>query len=201
MAYPLPLGRSSRRRCQRHSRPKALTLAIFYSISNCQPGLRGISFGNFLIKQVADELKSDYPALKQFSTLSPVPGFRRWLDGLDTSVLERALGSDIGTMIEAMGTDDLAIARGCLVEVADEHAIEPTVLRLLQRLCAYLVRYIPISENVRPLEVGCLSIGRVAERRIARAFIEFTQKYFKERSHIGAHGITRRGVSCRLTFS
>lgn len=44
------------------------------------------------------------------------------------------------------------------------------------------VRYIPISENVRPLEVGCLSVGRVAERRIARAFIEFTQKYFKERS-------------------
>lgn len=44
------------------------------------------------------------------------------------------------------------------------------------------VRYVPISENVRPLEVGCLSIGRVAERRVARAFIEFTQKYFKEQS-------------------
>src|SRR5882762_4289100 len=53
--------------------------AIFYSISNCQDGLRGISFGNFLIKQVVDELKAEFPQLKRFSTLSPVPGFRRWL--------------------------------------------------------------------------------------------------------------------------
>jgi malonyl-CoA decarboxylase len=53
--------------------------AIFYSISNCQDGLRGISFGNFLIKQVVAELKSELPSLTQFSTLSPVPGFRRWL--------------------------------------------------------------------------------------------------------------------------
>src|SRR5712664_3085277 len=53
--------------------------AIFYSISNCQDGLRGISFGNFLIKQVVEELKAEFPQLKRFSTLSPVPGFRRWL--------------------------------------------------------------------------------------------------------------------------
>src|SRR3984885_2625541 len=53
--------------------------AIFYSISNCQDGLRGISFGNFLIKQVVEELKGELPHLAQFSTLSPVPGFRRWL--------------------------------------------------------------------------------------------------------------------------
>jgi malonyl-CoA decarboxylase len=55
--------------------------AIFYSISNCQEGLRGISFGNFLIKQVVEELKDELPQLEQFATLSPVPGFRRWLDG------------------------------------------------------------------------------------------------------------------------
>src|ERR1700687_842601 len=53
--------------------------AIFYSISNCQDGLRGISFGNFLIKQVVEELKNELQHLKRFSTLSPVPGFRRWL--------------------------------------------------------------------------------------------------------------------------
>src|ERR1700720_2649645 len=53
--------------------------AIFYSISNCQDGLRGISFGNLLIKQVVEELKAEFPQLKRFSTLSPVPGFRRWL--------------------------------------------------------------------------------------------------------------------------
>jgi malonyl-CoA decarboxylase len=53
--------------------------AIFYSISNCQDGLRGVSFGNFLIKQVVEDLQAEFPQLKQFSTLSPAPGFRRWL--------------------------------------------------------------------------------------------------------------------------
>jgi malonyl-CoA decarboxylase len=53
--------------------------AIFYSISNCQEGLRGVSFGNFLIKQVVEELKAELPRLKQFATLSPVPGFATWL--------------------------------------------------------------------------------------------------------------------------
>ncbi len=54
--------------------------AIFYSISNCQEGLRGVSFGNFLIKQVVEELKLELPRMEQFATLSPVPGFRRWLE-------------------------------------------------------------------------------------------------------------------------
>ena len=58
----------------------APTTAIFYSISNCQEGLRGISFGNFLIKQVVEELAKELPSLKTFSTLSPVPQFARWLD-------------------------------------------------------------------------------------------------------------------------
>ncbi|QEQ98148.1 malonyl-CoA decarboxylase [Neptunomonas concharum] len=53
--------------------------AIFYSISNAQKGLAGISFGNFLIKRVVKELQHDFPQLTQFSTLSPIPGFLRWL--------------------------------------------------------------------------------------------------------------------------
>ena len=53
--------------------------AVFYSISNCQAGLAGISFGNFLIKRVAQELKQEFPDLKRFVTLSPVPGLMRWL--------------------------------------------------------------------------------------------------------------------------
>jgi malonyl-CoA decarboxylase len=57
----------------------AATTAVFYSISNCQEGLRGISFGNFLIKQVAEDLKRELPGLDVFVTLSPVPGFARWL--------------------------------------------------------------------------------------------------------------------------
>jgi len=59
--------------------PRDADSAIFYSISNCQEGLRGVSFGNFLIKQVVEELKAELPSLKRFATLSPVPGFARWL--------------------------------------------------------------------------------------------------------------------------
>jgi malonyl-CoA decarboxylase len=59
--------------------PARADTAVFYSINNCQTGLRGISFGNFLIKQVAFELKAEFPNLKRFATLSPVPRFADWL--------------------------------------------------------------------------------------------------------------------------
>jgi malonyl-CoA decarboxylase len=59
--------------------PQRATTAVFYSISNCQRGLRGISFGNFLIKQVAEDLQRELRSLNTFVTLSPLPGFCRWL--------------------------------------------------------------------------------------------------------------------------
>ncbi|ANT59522.1 decarboxylase [Salipiger sp. CCB-MM3] len=59
--------------------------AVFYSISNCQPGLAGISFGNSLIKQVASDLSSALPGLKTFVTLSPIPGLVAWLDEQGTA--------------------------------------------------------------------------------------------------------------------
>ncbi|MBN2644417.1 MAG: malonyl-CoA decarboxylase [Desulfuromonadaceae bacterium] len=68
--------------------PGKADTAIFYSISNAQAGLKGISFGPFLIKKVVDSLRQNLPNLKTFSTLSPIPGFRRWLELLladDTS--------------------------------------------------------------------------------------------------------------------
>ncbi len=80
---------------------KTPTTAVFYSISNCQRGLGGISFGNFLIKQVATDLAGELPSLKTFVTLSPIPTFARWLDlerGNDTSaVLDDA---DLATLAE-----------------------------------------------------------------------------------------------------
>lgn len=60
--------------------PKTFKSAIFYSISNCQPGLKGVSLGNFLIKRVAQKLIEEIPSLKTFCTLSPIPGFTQWLD-------------------------------------------------------------------------------------------------------------------------
>lgn len=58
---------------------KEIHVAAFYGISNCQPGLRGVSLGNFLIKQVAGLLTAEVPRVRQFCTLSPIPGFRDWL--------------------------------------------------------------------------------------------------------------------------
>ncbi|MFG1402042.1 malonyl-CoA decarboxylase [Xanthobacter sediminis] len=70
-----------------HLDPAKATTAVFYSISNCQRGLAGVSFGNFLIKQVVEEISRELPNLSTFVTLSPVPAFRRWLDA------ERVSGS------------------------------------------------------------------------------------------------------------
>jgi malonyl-CoA decarboxylase len=78
---------------EQRARAAAADTAIFYSISNCQDGLRGISFGNFLIKQVVEELRIELPQLQRFSTLSPVPGFCAWararLEETERAALER----------------------------------------------------------------------------------------------------------------
>lgn len=86
--------------------PRKADTAIFYSISNAQAGLKGISFGPFLIKKVVDTLRGELPNLKTFSTLSPVPSFRRWLE----ATLQNGLpgGED-----ESLG-DALAEAAGIL---------------------------------------------------------------------------------------
>lgn len=61
--------------------PSQFKVAVFYSISNCEPGLRGVSMGNFLIKRVAETLQAEFPTLKTFVTLSPIPGFMDWVAG------------------------------------------------------------------------------------------------------------------------
>jgi malonyl-CoA decarboxylase len=84
------------------------TTAIFYSISNTQSGLRGVSFGDSLIKRVVEELKGEFPKLKCFATLSPIPGLRAWLaknagavveqlDAKPRAELAKALGGELGT--------------------------------------------------------------------------------------------------------
>jgi malonyl-CoA decarboxylase len=62
-------------------RPERFRVAAFYSISNCEPGLRNVSLGNFLIKSVAEQLQRELPRIRSFCTLSPVPGFAAWLLG------------------------------------------------------------------------------------------------------------------------
>ncbi len=119
--------------------PSRADTAIFYSITNCQEGLRGISFGNLLIKQVVEDLGSTFPRIRTFATLSPVPGFRQWLESPSTaSLLTPAMRERIATPFVAGASGDAATA------VADD------VREELERLCAH---YLVVAKNgVTPLD-------------------------------------------------
>jgi malonyl-CoA decarboxylase len=82
------------------------TTAVFYSISNCQEGLRGISFGNFLIKQVAEELKRELPDLETFVTLSPAPSFAGWLDRTLAADVAPGLTKEDRSALDLLGDPD-----------------------------------------------------------------------------------------------
>jgi malonyl-CoA decarboxylase len=121
----------------------AADAAIFYSISNCHRGLAGISFGDFLIKRVVELLTAELPRLKIFSTLSPVPGFRDWLDkqrqrpdvlqpveakALALATGNGSAGADLVQLLDRPGWHDDAVLTGALRDP-------------LLRLCAqYLVQ-------------------------------------------------------------
>jgi len=83
---------------------KKADTAIFYSISNAQKGLAGISFGNFLIKRVVSVLTDEMKHIKTFATLSPVPGFRAWLDPLLAKGDETILKADELTLLRKLGS-------------------------------------------------------------------------------------------------
>src|ERR1700722_9930607 len=114
---PLLAGETDEEAAQ--ARAACADTAIFYSISNCQDGLRGMSFGNFLIKQVVEELQAELPQLKRFSTLSPAPGFRRWL------MQRLAEGSDPDTAL----LPELA-REGWWHDLAQSEKLRPTLMRL-----------------------------------------------------------------------
>ncbi|MEO5736669.1 MAG: malonyl-CoA decarboxylase family protein [Variovorax sp.] len=86
------------------------TTAIFYSISNTQSGLRGVSFGDSLIKRVVETLKDEFPKLKTFATLSPIPGFRTWLGKNMAAHLENFDDRQRAELARAVGVDAPAAA-------------------------------------------------------------------------------------------
>ena len=91
-----------------HLEPEKATTAVFYSISNCQRGLGGVSFGNFLIKQVVEEISREIPSLTTFVTLSPVPGFRAWLEAERKQDESRALSPADKEALKALDDPDWA---------------------------------------------------------------------------------------------
>jgi malonyl-CoA decarboxylase len=151
--------------------PQAADSAIFYSISNCQRGLVGISFGDFLIKRVVDALASELPRLKSFATLSPLPGFRAWLtaqaerDDLLLAVEARAVQSLGGGLDE----DDAVRILLRLVERPDWHKDAPTAATLREPLLRLGARYLvhahaPSGRALDPVAHFHLSNGARVER-------------------------------------
>ncbi len=132
--------------------PAKADTAVFYSINNCQRGLDGISFGNFLIKRVVGLLADEFRNIKTFCTLSPIPGFQRWLDavltGEDSPLTDeerktlRGIAGLLPETVPAEASEEeilraLVARRGVLRVEEAQRALEP----ILARLCArYLVR-------------------------------------------------------------
>lgn len=127
---------------------KRAEMAIFYSISNTQKGLRGVSFGNFLLKRVIDDLKRDFPRLKTFATLSPIPQLRNWVNQDAGALGEAITAAEWRRIAPAAGIDagDAAALRNVLAD--REWAQNPTLVRLLrdplERLAA---RYLMGARN------------------------------------------------------
>ncbi len=148
--------------------PEHANTAIFYSISNTQPGLAGISLGNFLIKTVVQKLSAEFEDLKHFATLSPVPGFRKWLaprlaDGDDGVLLPREVGilrelfdsQDVGPRLEEILAGDWNT----------REEISEIVRPILLRLCArYLLEEKKGDRALDPVANFHLSNGALLER-------------------------------------
>jgi malonyl-CoA decarboxylase len=145
--------------------PSKADTAIFYSISNAQVGLRGIGFGNFLIKQVVDDVARQFPRIVTFATLSPIPGFRRWLDKQADPELDALLAP---AHFEALG--DVLAARGLVnlrAALAQESwdtdtALVEALREPLVSLCAHYL--LEVKQQGRPRDpVARFHLGNGAQ--------------------------------------
>ncbi|MEO6017688.1 MAG: malonyl-CoA decarboxylase family protein, partial [Polaromonas sp.] len=142
------------------------TTAIFYSISNTQGGLRGVSFGDSLIKRVVETLKDEFPKLKTFATLSPIPGFRSWLGKNAAGMLEKlddkarsALGRAVG--FEPPGAGHFL---GALDDALTLPAKSPVRLMLMRCAAHYLGQALDDGKPVDAVARFHLGNGARVER-------------------------------------
>jgi malonyl-CoA decarboxylase len=144
--------------------PRTFKVAAFYSISNCQPGLRGVSLGNFLIKRVAGELQRELPQLKTFCTLSPVPGLARWLQaGAPCDGLSRARAQHLAEARQTLH----ALCGGELERLAEAALLQhcpPVATQALQRLAAVYLTQVSTTERGDPVARFHLDNGARLER-------------------------------------
>lgn len=142
------------------------TTAIFYSISSTQTGLRGVSFGDSLIKRVVETLRAEFPRLQIFATLSPIPGFRNWLGQNLASMLARLDNKTRAALDSAVGAEPVATAQ--LLAAAEQSptldAKSPVRHFLLQCAAHYLVRELEHGKPLDPVARFHLGNGARIER-------------------------------------
>lgn len=134
--------------------PENPTCAIFYSISTCHRGLAGVSFGNFLIKQVATNLKMRYPQLKTFATISPIPRLASWLErraNSDSDLRELIEQFDVNADEKLRERMEAQVARYLLEEKTEQGEPLDGVARFHLKNGAILER---INILANPSEVG-----------------------------------------------
>jgi len=142
------------------------TTAIFYSISNTQAGLRGVSFGDSLIKRVVETLKEEFPKLRTFATLSPIPGFRSWLGKNAAALLGKLDDKALGALGRAMG-DQVPDAGRFLAALDDVLALpakSPVRLMLLRCAAHYLGQALDDGKPVDSVARFHLGNGARVER-------------------------------------
>ncbi len=141
--------------------------AIFYSISSTQPGLRGVSFGDSLIKHVVETLCAEFPRLRTFATLSPIPGLRSWLHKHAGTLLEGWSDKQRVELAQALQLDMLNTAAPLLAafESADGlDARSPVRQALMQCAARYLARALPGGRPVDPVARFHLGNGARVEQ-------------------------------------
>ncbi|MDM0013084.1 malonyl-CoA decarboxylase [Variovorax sp. J22P168] len=147
-------------------RPDRATTAIFYSISNTQTGLRGVSFGDSLIKRVVETLQQELPRLKTFATLSPIPGLRTWLARNATELLARLDDKPAAELGRVIGSLPPTAER--FLAAADEAAAldtrSPVRQMLLSAAAEYLGRATADGKPVDPVARFHLGNGARVER-------------------------------------
>jgi malonyl-CoA decarboxylase len=150
--------------------PRSGDTAVFYSISNTQKGLRGISFGNLLLKRVIEDLRRDLPRIRVFATLSPLPGFRKWLDQALAEKRELLPATEVAELAAALGHPNPASALADALARPDW----PRDVRLadllrgpMEKLCArYLLKEKSSTQPLDPVAQFHLNNGA----RVSRLF-------------------------------
>jgi malonyl-CoA decarboxylase len=146
--------------------PEKASTAIFYSISNTQAGLRGVSFGDSLIKRVVETLQGELPRLKVFATLSPIPGFRGWLAKNASAMLDRLDAKRAAELGRAIGslppTAERFLAAANEAKMLD--ARSPVRQLLLQSAAEYLGRATAEGKPIDPVARFHLGNGARVEK-------------------------------------